>query len=209
MPAVGSSRQSTRAPDAMRHASSTTRRVPVDSSLTKRSTNAAESEERDDLVRLGARRALPRSDAGHREPDRLPHRQVLEQLRALERPAEPESRPRPGRAGARRGRGSRRARCCGTNPPIAFISVDLPAPFAPMSPTTSPGPTCEIHVVDARGAARTRPRARGSDHRVETGRIARGSDAGRVGQRLARRRPVRATAGARRASHANSASRAL
>ena len=40
MPAVGSSRHSTRAPDAMRHASSTTRRVPVDSSLMKRSTNA-------------------------------------------------------------------------------------------------------------------------------------------------------------------------
>ena len=29
----------------------------------------------------------------------------------------------------------------GTKPPTAFISVDLPAPFAPMRPTTSPRPT--------------------------------------------------------------------
>ena len=41
--------------------------------------------------------ALPGPDAGHREPDRLAHGQVLEQLGALERPAEAESGPPRGR----------------------------------------------------------------------------------------------------------------
>ena len=41
--------------------------------------------------------ALPGTDAGHREPDRFAHRQVLEQLCALERSTEAE----PGAAAAR------------------------------------------------------------------------------------------------------------
>ena len=97
MPAVGSSRQSTLAPEAIRQASSTTRRVPVDSSLMKRSTKRAEPEEGDDLVGFGAGGPLPGSDAGHGQPDGLAHGQVLEQLGSLERAAESESGPPGGR----------------------------------------------------------------------------------------------------------------
>ena len=39
-------------------------------------------------------------------------------------------------------------RVAGTKPPIAFISVDLPAPLVPMRPTSSPRAHVERHVVD-------------------------------------------------------------
>ena len=142
MPAVGSSRQSTRAPDAMRQASSTMRRVPVESSLTNRSTNAPSPRNAMTSSASRARDALPRSDAGHGEADRLAHGQVGEQLGALERPAEPEPGPPRRREPVHvAAEDLDPTRGCGTKPPIAFISVDLPAPFAPMSPTTSPRST--------------------------------------------------------------------
>ena len=56
-----------------------------------------EPEERDDFVRFAPCDALPGPDTGHRESDRLAHGQVLEQLRALERPTEAESRAPRGR----------------------------------------------------------------------------------------------------------------
>ena len=77
-----------------------------------------------------------------RDLDRLPHGELGEQ------------RARPGTCA--RGRGapggaapvdetsspwSSTVPCAGTNPPIAFISVDLPAPLVPMSPTISSSPT--------------------------------------------------------------------
>ena len=153
MPAVGSSRQSTRAPDTMRQASSTMRRVPVDSSFTKRSTK-----------RPRPRKAMTSSafgpSAGSRaRPGRAParpvspHRQVREQLGALERPPEAEAGPAGRRGPARPSCPSTSTRPeLGTKPPMAFMSVDLPAPLAPMRPTTSPG--------RRRGRPRRRPRGR-------------------------------------------------
>ena len=37
-----------------------------------------------------------------------------------------------------------------TTPPSTFMSVDLPAPFSPMSPTTSPGWTARLTPFSAR-----------------------------------------------------------
>ena len=42
----------------------------------------------------------------------------------------------------------------GTKPPIAFMSVDLPAPFVPIRPTTSPG----WATIDTRSTARRPPK---------------------------------------------------
>ena len=63
---------------------------------------AAEAEEVDDLVGLGAGRALPAGHSVHRQADGVAHAQVGEELRALERSTEPE-------AGASRRREAARA----------------------------------------------------------------------------------------------------
>ena len=69
-------------------------------------------------------------------------------------------RPRPRRARAvpatrstRRGRAGRTRPVACTYPPIAFISVDLPAPLVPISPTISSGADADRHVVDGGDAA--------------------------------------------------------
>ena len=50
----------------------------------------------------------------------------------------------------------------GTKPPIALSSVDLPAPFVPMSPMTSPGIGVEVDVVDRDDAAESHRERRAS-----------------------------------------------
>ena len=133
------------------------RRVPVDSSLTKRSANSTETEERDDLVGLQSLRALGASGAG--EPE---HHDSRGRCARFLRARAQRSRGRRGHRTARRpgtfdrdraGRGgpavipaTSRPRIStvprlGTNPPIAFMIVDFPAPFEPISPTISPRPT--------------------------------------------------------------------
>ena len=56
------------------------------------------------------------------------------------RPRPCRARRRAARAARRRRRAAHRAARRGTNPPIAFISVDFPAPLVPMSPTISSAP---------------------------------------------------------------------
>ena len=88
-----------------------------------------------------------------------------EQQRGLERAPE----PAPGRLATRsrsrcRDRGARRAPSTATKPPMALSSVDLPAPFAPMRPTTSFGIGVEVDVVDRDQATEAHRRAGGSQH---------------------------------------------
>ena len=52
-----------------------------------------------------------------------------------------ERRARGARAGARAGDLARRRRSARTSPTAIFTSVDLPAPFGPSRPTSSPSPT--------------------------------------------------------------------
>ena len=91
-----------------------------------------------------------------RELDRLAHGELGEQGRGLERAAEPPTGP-----GRRRQRRHALAeeldasRCSGTKPPMAFISVVLPAPLVPISPTISSAPTSMRHVVARRRCRRS------------------------------------------------------
>ena len=54
-------------------------------------------------------------------------------------------------------RAARPRRVLGTKPPMAFISVDLPAPLVPISPTISPAPTS----IDTSSTARMPPKLHG------------------------------------------------
>ena len=130
-----------------------------------------------------------RSWAFERDRDRLPNGEVGEEVGLLERAAE----SAPARARRRRWemsspRSSIRPRL-GTKPLIAFMSVDLPAPFAPMSPTTAPRSSAmltsstaampaEVHreVLDAECAGVASPtgaRSRRGTVRARHGRSAR------------------------------------
>ena len=79
-----------------------------------------------------------RSWASSAVGDRLAHGEVGEQVGLLERAAGPGRGALPTTPGRGRGRAVRSGPGSGTKPLIAFMSVDLPAPFAPISPTTAP-----------------------------------------------------------------------
>ena len=88
-----------------------------------------------------ARRPV-RSRASSATCDRLAHGELGEERRRLEGAAE----PAPGAAGRRAcadtsAPSSSTVPVLGTKPPMAFISVDLPAPLVPISPTISPAAT--------------------------------------------------------------------
>ena len=118
---------------------------------------ATETEEADEIVGLGAPLPLAGERTGQeqrggeeagpptrlqRHLDRLPHGELGEEQRGLERA--PETQAAPGalhRSTRRRPRGFAPCLRQGTKPPIAFISVDLPAPLVPMRPTISSSPT--------------------------------------------------------------------
>ena len=157
-PAVGSSRHSTRASSASKPGElddpAGAGREIGDAAVGV----ATEPEEGDELVGLRPRRARSRAERRRQEQrgrqearaatglerdlHRLAHRQLGEEARGLERP--PEARagaPARDRSPRRRRRGVARCPSPRTNPPIAFISVDFPAPLVPMSPTISSLPT--------------------------------------------------------------------
>ena len=91
--------------------------------------------------RAPERRAVPRFE---RELHGLAHGELGEQRRGLERAAEAERGPLVRTlAVTSRPRSSTVPRL-GTYPPIALSSVDLPAPFVPMRPITSPGQRAEV-----------------------------------------------------------------
>ena len=79
----------------------------------------------------------------------------------------------------------------GTKPPIAFISVDLPAPLLPMSPTISRAPTLTRGAVDGDVAAEGHPEVGDGERRHAgcRGARARGRAALAGGSRRGRCRP--------------------
>ena len=131
---------------------------------------AAEAEEVDQLDRLGALGALAADRAGartavvssrlgpapglERDLDGLADGELGEQRGGLEGAAESVAGPL--RRGGRRRSPRRAARPCRssrTKPPSAFMSVVLPAPLVPMSPTISPLRTSIDTVVVGLDAA--------------------------------------------------------
>ena len=83
--------------------------------------------------------AAPRLEG---DEDGVAHGELGEQGGRLEAAAEPGPGPGRRRPAARStSPSSSTVPDDGTKPPMAFISVDLPAPLVPMSPTTSPSPT--------------------------------------------------------------------
>ena len=182
MPPVGSSSSSTLASVASRHASSTTRRVPVERSALNVSAYGPRREVVQDLVGLGSLPPLP-GLAGRQAEQRLHQhasaggprgRPGPSPARSASRTAPRPGTPDPGRRHGARGRTcarcpSRAARSSptwGTKPEIAFIRVDLPAPLVPMRPTSSPladldrDPLDRVHATEADAHLACRP-ARG------------------------------------------------
>ena len=161
----------------IRQASSTMRRVPVDSSSMKWSGVAAEPEERDQLVGLRPlatlgrrerrqRRARSASDAPRRAPRARPAPSRARSGRGTGRPpgtcGRGRARPRRRRRQPRRRRrpASRsRPSTARTRRPRSSAST-CPAPFVPMRPTTSPCADVEVDVVDGDASAEAHADAR-------------------------------------------------
>ena len=185
---------------------------------------AAEAEEVDELVGLGAPRPLHADRRRQAERGRRGGRcgggprarpaTVSRTVSSGNSVAAWNVRPRPA-AGPRRRRqrrhvarrGARPCPCSGTKPPIAFISVVLPAPLVPISPTISSGADLD--------ATRRRRRAMPPKRTRDVGRRERGH----AGRRAARARSAAATRGSvccclagagpmRRSTTSRSASRA-
>ena len=122
-----------------------------------------------ELADRGERDRRERVVAGMHEPDQVGERvapigrgaqvlvdgHALEQFETLERAAEPGDvrGGAPTTCSTSRPSSSTRADARSTNPVTASIKVVLPAPFGPMSPTTSPGAQRHRHVGDRLDAA--------------------------------------------------------
>jgi len=135
--------------------------------------------------------ALPRSDAGHCEPDRLAHRQVLEQLGALEGPAQPEARP------------------LGRREAVRIVAEDLDTPAAAHEPADRvherrlartvradepddfARPDVQIHPFQHEARPERHREPNDSDDRVEIGADLAWRDARSSRKRLARRGRLR------------------
>ena len=186
-PPVGSSSSSTRASTASSVPSSTMRRVPgrqVRHELVARSARGRGSRS-SSAASARLRRSAP-GDGGSPVIDGTSHERsrassatmiVSRTVSAGIQPGGLEAAAEAGAVAAVRGQAADVAaehldarRVAGTKPPIAFISVDLPAPLVPMSPTSSPARTSSVDVVDGAGCRRSaRSRRAPTSHGVASG----------------------------------------
>ena len=200
-PAAGSSSRSTAGSVTSARAMPTRRATPCDNDDGRTSSTSPSCELLDDLVHeRGRRRAPGPEQVGEVAPPRLvvrrdeqvlAHRHLLEQLDRLPRPHDAGAGPpldRPAVDRRRRRNGPIRS-TASVKPVTTSRIVVLPAPFGPMSPTTSPGSIAKLTP----STATTPPNftTRSVTASVAARRRSRGGADGRVGDRSRERAALR------------------